>query len=560
MNVNDFEEHVGKTILDRGYDYYKDGNIVEFYKKRNSEYVFLIEGSEKYRVDVKIDEGGDILYSNCDCPYDLGPVCKHQAAAYFQLNEILNGKSTDEFKKYEIEDKPAVKKILENFSKEKLMGIIENLVEEDDDLKNKIVFKYSPVDKKQEISRCKKFMNSVVRKYKGRQNFISYSETYDFTSEMEVVLERIKEICEIDNDPLLSLDIAIVILHESLKAFQYADDSNGDIGMLVSEIINTMGKIVHFSKDVDTRRKTFKKLLKEAEKNIFDGWSDYRIDLIQICSEFADNEEFRNKLKIKIEDLLNSMSDNNHNKYEVERILLILFDIIDKYGTKEESEKFIYKNIGFSSFRKILIDKLMKAGNYLKIIDLALEGEKQDKNYAGLVLKWKEIRYRAYKELSLKEKQEKLAKELLFDGKFEYYEELKNLNSGNYEDFYNNIKEEIRSCKNWQAKSVYIELIVQEKDIDELMKYVKENPSSIEEYSYLLIDKYKEEVIKLYEKNIRESAREASNRMQYKKVCKTIKRYKKIAGNEKTKEIIDVLGNIYRRRPAFIDEMGKIKY
>jgi hypothetical protein len=47
--------------------------------------------------------------------------------------------------------------------------------------------------------------------------------------------------------------------------------------------------------------------------------------------------------------------------------------------------------------------------------------------------------------------------------------------------------------------------------------------------------------------------------VQYKRVCKIIKRYKKIAGREKTKEIINVLGAIYRRRPAFLDEMGKIK-
>jgi hypothetical protein len=459
VNINDFEKYISKTILDRGYDYYNNGNIVEFRKKGNSEYVFIIEGSEKYRVDIKIDESGEILYSNCDCPYDFGPVCKHQAAAYFKLNDILNGKSTDKFKKYEIEHKPAVEKILENFSKEKLIDIIEDIVEDDDNLKNKIVFKYSPVDKKQEISRCKKLINSIVRKYKGRDGFISYMEACDFTSEMEVILERIKEICEIGNDAPLSLDIALMILHESVEAFQYADDSDGDIGMLVSETINTIGKIAGFSKDIDTRRKTFKKLLKETENSIFDGWIDYRIDLIKICSEFADNEEFRHQLKIKIEDLLNSMPDNSCNEYGIEKMLLILFDIIDKYGTREESEKFIEKNIGFSSFRKILIDKFMKAENYLKVIELALEGEKQDKNYAGLVLEWKEIRYRAYKKLSLKEKQEKLAKELLFDGRSEYYEELKKLNSGNYKNFYNNIKREIKNCRNWQAKNVFLELI-----------------------------------------------------------------------------------------------------
>ncbi len=52
---------------------------------------------------------------------------------------------------------------------------------------------------------------------------------------------------------------------------------------------------------------------------------------------------------------------------------------------------------------------------------MALEGEKQDKQYAGLVSNWKKIRYIAYKELLLKEEQEKLAKELLLAGDFEYY-------------------------------------------------------------------------------------------------------------------------------------------
>ncbi|MEY8763875.1 MULTISPECIES: hypothetical protein [Clostridium] len=66
------------------------------------------------------------------------------------------------------------------------------------------------------------------------------------------------------------------------------------------------------------------------------------------------------------------------------------------------------ENIEFPSFRKMLIDKFMKAENYLKVIDSALEGEKQDKNHAELVLKWKEIRYTAYKKLLFKKEQEKL--------------------------------------------------------------------------------------------------------------------------------------------------------
>lgn len=77
MNINNFENHVDKTILDRGYDYYISDNIVEVYKRGDNEYVFQIQGSDDYEVIVKIDNDGEIIYSECDCSYDFGPICKH---------------------------------------------------------------------------------------------------------------------------------------------------------------------------------------------------------------------------------------------------------------------------------------------------------------------------------------------------------------------------------------------------------------------------------------------------------------------------------------------------
>ncbi|MFL0197725.1 SWIM zinc finger domain-containing protein [Clostridium sp. WILCCON 0269] len=90
MNINNFQKHTNKTILDRGYDYYNEGNIIEICNQGDNEYIFQIRGSEDYEVVIKIDDEGEIVYSQCDCSYDLGPVCKHQVAAYFQLFEIFN--------------------------------------------------------------------------------------------------------------------------------------------------------------------------------------------------------------------------------------------------------------------------------------------------------------------------------------------------------------------------------------------------------------------------------------------------------------------------------------
>jgi len=94
MNINHFENYINKTILDRGYHYYIEGNVVEVYEQGENDYIFHIEGSDDYEVLVRMEDNGDILYSKCDCPYDFGPVCKHEVAAYFQLDAMLKQVTT----------------------------------------------------------------------------------------------------------------------------------------------------------------------------------------------------------------------------------------------------------------------------------------------------------------------------------------------------------------------------------------------------------------------------------------------------------------------------------
>lgn len=122
MNINDFEKHINKTILDRGYDYYSEGNIIETYNQGDNEYIFQVQGSDNYEVIVKVDEKGEILYSNCDCPYDWGLICKHQVAAYFELLNIFNSKD-------EVVKQPEIKEVLNNLSKEELINIILNITQ-----------------------------------------------------------------------------------------------------------------------------------------------------------------------------------------------------------------------------------------------------------------------------------------------------------------------------------------------------------------------------------------------------------------------------------------------
>ncbi|NOW04312.1 SWIM zinc finger family protein [Clostridium beijerinckii] len=567
MNIDNFKDYINKTILERGYDYYIDGNIIDTYMDSDNTYIFEVEGSEDYQVIVTLDETGEIINSECNCPYNFGQICKHEVAAYFELAEninkdvgnkaenINNDMDNDKSKKVKIKE-PEIKKVLSDLSKEKLIDIILDITQKDRTLKDSIIVRYSKGNSEQELKKCKKLIDSIVRKHLGRDGFISYREASYFANDMEELLEKIRE----TDDIILAIDIAFLVIDEGIEAFQYADDSNGDVGGLVSEVIYLMGEIINVNEDADVeiKEKLFERLLSKSRSEIFSGWTDYRMDILGLCVEVAATEALRNKLKIKLKHLIDENSNDVHMKYSNERVLHILFNMINKYGTKEDADEFIKDNLNFSSFRELLINKYFEEKNYEKVIELALEGEKRDIKFAGLISKWKKIRYTAYKELSMRYEQRDLAKELLLQGSFEYYKELKEITE-NETGFYNDLKQELKNHNSYQAKSIFLQIILEENDLDEIMDYVRENPTSIDTYAEILMSKFKDEVIEIYKKYIMFEASRATNRSHYKNVCRIIKKYKKIAGEQSQIPIVNELIALYRKKPAFLDEFSRIK-
>ncbi|MDI3476889.1 MAG: hypothetical protein PWQ59_414 [Thermoanaerobacterium sp.] len=252
-----------------------------------------------------------------------------------------------------------------------------DIIENDEALKNSLIVRYSKGSYGQELEKCKKLIDSIVKKYTGREGFISYRETYSFVNDMEDILRKSRN----TDDILLALDVAFLLLNESIRAFQYADDSNGDIGFLISETIDLIGDIVTDGSYLDDvlKEEIFNKLLEQSDNEIFDEWNDYKIDLLRLCLEFADVEKLRNELIAKIKSIVIMNSGDEYKRYSNEKMLQILFEIVDTYGTDEEALEFIEKNLNYTSFRELLISKFMKERNFNKVIELALEGEKKDK-------------------------------------------------------------------------------------------------------------------------------------------------------------------------------------
>lgn len=555
MNLKDFENSVLEKILERGYDYYLNGNIFDFNEYEKNKYSFEIDGSENYEVIVNLNNNQDIIYSECNCPYNFGPTCKHEVAAYFKLREISNSKLKNKEKNLGENNrnkKANINEILSNLSKEELIKIILEKAKFDKDFRGNIFLEYSEVDIKEYIKECKKAITNIKRKYKGRYGYIEYNRVYEFAREFRNILEKVEKL----KDILGRIDFYLALLVESVKAIDYSDDSSGYIGDLIYEIENCIEDeitLIEF-KDSKEAKDIFKKIIKVTNNKAFDGWNHYKVDIIRICSKLAYLEDIRLDLKEKIILLIDGNSKKENASYYNDGLVEVLFNIIDSYEGEEESEKFIKDNIEYDYLKEALINKYLQKEQYDKVIELTLKWENEWPK-----LKWKKLRYEAYKKSLNIESQKELGKELLLEGNFDYYEDLKELEKNNFKEFYENIKKDFK--KKRFLSQIFISIILKENDLDELMEVVLKDNSYIENYGEILSKKFNDEVCKVYKKYILNRAEPtyAKSRKDYQKVCRLIKKSKKIIGNENFINIIEELMDLYKRKPAFIDELNKLK-
>lgn len=550
MNINEFSHFIDRKILDRGYDYYIEGNITDLYQNDYDEYVIRVAGSSEYRVRVQIADNGDIIKSACDCPYDFGPICKHEVAAYFLVADKWDDKNKME--NIPIRKEETIHTVLSSLSKEELIEIIVDITDDDPTFERNILFKYTSEDGGQALESSRQLIHAIVKKHQGREGFIRYYDAMYFANELEEVADKARDM----DDAIVGLDIAFLLLEEAIDALSYADDSGGGIGFLVKQILGVIQEIVS-DEPKDVSVELFWKLLEQVDNEVLEDWIDYKIDLLAICVDLAE-EEIISSLTDKIKSMIAEKPSGLYSKHTNEQLLQLLYKLISKHGTNKEAEQFIHDHVQYSFFREELLKKYLREKKFEKVIEVAKAGEEQDVDYRGLESRWQAYRYEGLKHLSLKDEQQKLAWDMFLKGDFDYYYDLKELTTDSEAEFYKNVKAKLQRENSWSYRGLLLELIREENDVEALLEYVGNYPMYIEEYAEELVNHYKEEVIEIYKRFIESEAETSSTRKAYREVCYKLISFKKIAGEEEQGALIMNLMEKYKRRPAFIDELNKV--
>lgn len=568
MDLNNFEKLIDLKIVTRGQRYYQDGCVTSLAQTDELNYRLEVAGSENYVVNVQLDNQNNIIKSSCNCPYYQGDFCKHQVAAFLALRAAKYGAaataaSSAAEQPRQSNPAPPKKRSLESIltsqSKEKLVSFLLNLANESEEFSQRLSFEFDQVDEKLVLQQSIQLIRSYIDRNSDRHGFVAYRQTAEATQGARLVLEKARSAFK-KNSLLHALDLILCVMHEMIKLLNHSDDSDGNVGDVIAASLELAGELTAAqSIDPAVQEDLFSKLLAESGNKRYDGWTDWKLRLLEYCADFADQPALRKKLEKKLSEMARAKSDTSFgNHYDQEQISLIHYKLIKKFDGPQAADAFLSENLAYPAFRRMAIENSMQQKDYDTVIRLTLEGEQKDSQLRGLVSEWRKKRYAVYQLTGQIDKQREIAMSFIKDGSFEFYLNLKKTYAPtDWKSVYPSIIVSL-SKSGWTFRGIYIQILIEEQEFARLLDYVKKTPADILNYDQYLINDFKDDVIALYEKHIEKFAEQSSNRKQYHDLCVIIGKYGKIGGQNLARAIAEKLMLKYARRPTMKAELAKI--
>ncbi|MFC0215418.1 SWIM zinc finger domain-containing protein [Paenibacillus chartarius] len=566
MKLSEIEKIIDPIIVERGIDYWDEDCILSIEEVEPLVYRAEVEGSDLYDVEVGLDSQGKVLYTECNCPYDKGPVCKHTVAVLLEIRE-------ERFRRDDMGVSSIPKPIpgtnlsarLSKLGKEELIELLVQLSKEVKEVELALALKFAVYDNAADLDRFRKVIRSYIKKNSDRHGFVAYRNVADAVTGADMVIEKARELWE-QGHHLRSMEVSFCILREMAGLFQACDDSDVIVGGIIQDSLELVQAAASQPEamPVHDRAWLFSQLLQEMRHPELNGWNEVQLSLLESASFLIDSPEERREWERKLLDLERRETSQSYSgPYFMENISKLRYRVIQRMDGAEQATKFIEDHLDLTAFRQMAIDAAMERSQYEQALQLAVQGERQDasRGYPGLVKGWKRCRYEIYRHTQQVEQQIKLAEEFVLDGDYTYYLEYKQfIRKDEWPEAYERLIHTLgRSTRNWSADALYVRVLIEEKDTRRLMDYVRTNKWSVAIHYPHLVEEYAEEVFDIFKAVILAEASHSTNRKAYRKVCGVIGQLVEAGGRARAEEVIKHLCFHYSNKPAFMDELQQIK-
>jgi len=556
--LNQFEEYIDETILERGLSYYLCRYIQEIEEIRPGEYEAIVEGTENYNVHISISNG-DITKYNCDCPYDIGPICKHIVAVLYQLKQEKLELSNNSKKKHTVKRKTVVEQVeemLEQVTHEELKVFIREKAVANQQFRNLFLSSFAHHNSNESKELYIKQLNSILKSATRGYDFIDWSAISQVLDVVESLLESAQE--QIDKGNYKSaFFMCTAIMEQMTKELDYIDDSDGDIYRCIEDALELLKSIAEKELSDEIRKLMIEYCFTTFDNQIYSDW-DWHIDVLRLASVLLKTEE-------EIEQIFKLIDKTQRSNYDKEEAQKIKYEILLKTKGESAAETYVEQNITNSELRRIAIQKALNKKEYEKAISIAKDGINYNlKDKPGLAKEWYDWLLKIAQAQNDSEKIIEYARLLFVDNyrhEQDYYQILKNyVDSEIWNTFVEDLIKDITTRKPWYYTSLIANIFIKEELWDRLLELVKKSPSldNIERYEEFLSKDYSNELVELYKKGILDYLKSNMGRSHYQNACKYIRRIIKLGARQKANEVISYLKVEYRKRKALIEELGKI--
>lgn len=557
--LNEFEQLIDETILKRGLAYFKGGSITDFSEISNGEYEAIVSGTEDYTVQLEV-ENNAIIEHNCDCPYDMGAVCKHVVAVIFHLQQDeleLNESSPNspEKKKKTKSVNQQVKELLKAISHNELMEFVEENCKKDKKFRNYFLASFGNLNQNQSKEFYQKQIHSILQTAAGRDGWIGWSDMKYVVKATEPFLENAEKYLQKKNFENVFF-ISTALLEEITKAFQFGDDSNGDLGYFVESAMELLSKLSKEEISSALKQETFEYCISTFKQKLFEGW-DWHLGILHIAGDLIDNE--------KEADIILNCLESVNGEYEREYAQSYKLELLRQYKDQKDVEEFINKNISNSKIRKQEIEKAFENQSFERAIALAKDGITCDEqSKPGLAKDWYDWLLKIALVQNDKPKIIEYARFRLienFRATQDYYQILKNtIEPEKWHPFLEEIIKEVTPKNRWTYTELIRKIYIKEEWWDRLFLMLKQNFSleNIQENEQYLAKDYSAELIELYSERLTNYVEKYVGRNNYQTACRYLRRMKKLGGNDKVNELIELFRKQYPQRKALMDELTRV--
>lgn len=566
--LSHFEEYIDEPILKRGLSYFKNGFVHEPEEIRPGDYEAVVEGSEDYTVKLSISNGV-ITEHSCDCPYDMGPVCKHVAAVVFYLEQEELGltqstKKGSTKKAKASSSKPSKRKtlaqqvddLLGKVTHDELILFVRNQAANDSLFRDSLLASFAQYNPNESKALYTKQVKTLIKVARGKYGFLDSSGAEYVSNELSSMLGLANHYIRKGNHKS-AFFICTAIMDELISALEYADDMDGNLTETIYDAFDTLATIAQEDPPEEVRKLILKYCLTSFSKRSFSGW-DWHLNFLRLAAYTLSTDSEMEELFKRIAAIPKS------SEYEVKKAQEIQYDVLLKRKGESVAQRYLEQNIYNPSFRARAIQDALDQKDYEKATALANDGIEQDSGYPGLIIDWYDWLLKIAESQKDTERIILYARHLLLEShnpKRDYYQILKEIvPSEEWTNFVEAIVQEAMERKPYYRTDLVASIFIREEWWSRLLDLVKKEYTldQLAKYEKLLAQHFPSELADLYAERIIRYVENHVGRSHYRTACKYIRKMIKLGAREKADEVISQLRQTHYRKKALMEELDNV--